>query len=147
MSTAPNLKWDKRWLTHAQVVAGWSKNPTDKLGAILTTPMGVHGPLHVACNGFPDGVDETQQRLAKDYVRDLLSLSAIAKVLISAGHDANGATLYSWPLAPTVADALLIIHFRCARVVYEVHSEFQEVPGFTSRTVLEEAGIALTEMR
>jgi len=54
-------KWDKKYLDLAQCVAGWSKDPSTKIGAVA---IGLKGQvLAQGYNGFPRGIEDTYERL------------------------------------------------------------------------------------
>jgi dCMP deaminase len=50
-------KWCARFLTLAKTVAGWSKDKSTKVGAVILTSDG--RPVSLAFNGLPMGVDDT----------------------------------------------------------------------------------------
>ena len=53
-------KWDRRFIQMAQLVAGWSKDPSSKVGAVITRGKFV---VAVGFNGFPQGIADTSERL------------------------------------------------------------------------------------
>ena len=48
-------KWDERFLELAKTAASWSKDPSTKVGAVLTCGKQV---LSIGWNGFPPGVHD-----------------------------------------------------------------------------------------
>lgn len=143
-SSKLNPKWDRRGIVTARQVAALAKSE-DKRGAVI---WGVdHKPISSAYNGFPSEIADIKARLDKEKLRALLELSAVDWALwLAAGHHAlPGSTVYMWPAAPSVRDALLIIRARCARVVVQVNSQFEEWPNLTAKGLLEEAGVYCIE--
>lgn len=61
MNVAINKKWDQRFLKLAQLVAGWSKDPSTKVGAVLVRPDKTI--LSVGFNGFPAGMEDKSEWL------------------------------------------------------------------------------------
>jgi dCMP deaminase len=55
-------KWDLRFLELAKLVASWSKDPSTKVGAVIVGPDGEI--RSTGFNGFPRGVDDTDERLS-----------------------------------------------------------------------------------
>lgn len=50
-------KWAERMLSFAQKVAEWSKDPSTKVGAVITTDIG--RPVSWGFNGMPMGIDDS----------------------------------------------------------------------------------------
>jgi dCMP deaminase len=55
-------KWDMRYLDLAEHIAGWSKDPSRKIGAVVVMPHSGQ-ILAQGYNGFPRGVDDSRERL------------------------------------------------------------------------------------
>lgn len=53
-------KWDNRFLEMAEFVAGWSKDPSTKVGAVIVDDK--KRVISVGYNGFPRGVDDAEMR-------------------------------------------------------------------------------------
>jgi dCMP deaminase len=87
-------KWDKRFLDLAEHIAGWSKDPSTKVGAVL-----VHGNVVVGLgyNGFPRGVKDLEARYADRDTKYRLVVHAEVNAILMAGEKAKGGTLYVWP--------------------------------------------------
>jgi dCMP deaminase len=89
-----DLKWDRRFLAFAAQVAGWSKDPSTQVGAVI-----VRGHYIVATgyNGFPRGVADTEARLNDRASKLLYTVHAEANALAQCavhGVSTQGATLY-----------------------------------------------------
>lgn len=105
--TSPN--WDARWLAMAKLVAGWSKDRSTKVGAVLVGPRNVL--LAVGWNGFPrglrDDIDERHVRPAKYLWTSHAEENAICNCA-SEGINTRGATLYvTWPPCARCARAII----------------------------------------
>lgn len=135
------LLWDKRGIIAARDIAKMAKspNPREKTGAIVFDSK--HRQVGAGYEGLPSELRDLPERMANKELRTIMQLSAVDWALHQAGDRARGGTVYTWPVAPRVRDALLIIRAGCARVVYGVHSQWEEAPNLTARALLEEAGV------
>jgi len=87
-------KWDHRFLRLAEHIAQWSKDPSTKVGAVLTQGNQVVG---IGYNGFPRGVRDTDERYADRDTKYSLVVHAEVNAILMAGDRARGSTLYVWP--------------------------------------------------
>lgn len=55
-------KWDERFLELAETVASWSKDPSTRVGCVITRPDNTVASL--GYNGFPRGCDDDDSLLA-----------------------------------------------------------------------------------
>jgi dCMP deaminase len=85
--------WDKRLLFLAEHISTWSKDPSTKVGAVLAHGKDVVG---LGYNGFPKGVEDTEERLNDRPTKYKLVVHAEANAILMAGHKTNGASLYVW---------------------------------------------------
>ena len=53
--------WDDRYLSLAQQVSTWSKDPSTKVGCVIIDDYG--RPVSFGYNGFAKGVDDSESRL------------------------------------------------------------------------------------
>jgi dCMP deaminase len=58
-----NLKWHRRFVEMAELVATWSKDESTKVGCVIVGPN--KEVRSVGYNGFPRGVMETPKRLVR----------------------------------------------------------------------------------
>lgn len=85
-------KWDFRFMQMADLVATWSKDPSTQVGCVL-----VDQNRHVIAtgyNGFPRGVDDSEERLNDRPTKYNLVLHAEANALLQAVASITGATAY-----------------------------------------------------
>lgn len=110
-------KWDKRFIELARHVAGWSKGPRTRVGAVLVRPdksiasLGYNG----APRGFDDSVFLAMSREEQHKVVIHAEANAIAQA--AASEDLEACTLYVWPMFPCVKCARLIAAAGIKRVV------------------------------
>lgn len=88
-------KWDRRLLGLAKHVAGWSKDPSTKVGAVLVDDQNL--VVGVGYNGFARGVNDTDERLNDRPTKYRMVVHAEVNAILAAGHRARGCSLYVWP--------------------------------------------------
>ena len=98
-STRPTSHWDLRFLDGTRRVAGWSKDPSTQVGAIIAD--GAHRIVSVGFNGFPAGMADTPARYADradKYAR--IIHAEMNALLFMRERPTADMTLYTWPLPP-----------------------------------------------
>jgi dCMP deaminase len=109
-------KWDLAYLGLAKYWAeSRSKDPSTKVGAVIVSADGKREFL--GYNGFPRGVHDWGERLHNRETKYRLVVHAEANAVIKAGREAEGGTIYTWPLFTCNECAKLIIQAGIARVV------------------------------
>lgn len=107
-------KWDERFVGLAQHVAQWSKDPSTKVGAVITDDL--RRIVSLGFNGFPRSVVDDPDRYENRMVKYKLIVHAEANALMSAGRLVSGCTLYATKF-PCSECAKLIIQSGIWRVV------------------------------
>ena len=136
-------KWDLRFLELAKGIAGWSKDPSRKIGAIAVDDRSV---IAQGYNGFPRGIEDYAERYEDRDLKYKLVVHAEMNVIYNAtynGVSLDGATLYVWGL-PVCSDcAKGVIQTGIRRVVMPE----QDIPDHwteswkLTQTMFEEANI------
>ncbi len=108
-------KWDKRFLSLAEMVASWSKDPSTKTGAVITTTD--HRVVSLGFNGFPRGVDDSDERLNNRELKYAMIVHCERNAVVLAGKNVDGCTLYTWPFGSCTPCAALMIQAGIKRVV------------------------------
>lgn len=108
-------KWDRRFLELASTVAMWSKEPRKKVGACIVRPD--RSIASLGFNGFPRGVDDSQDRLDNRELKNYIAVHAETNAILSARANLEGCTLYVTPLLPCSACAGSIVQAGIKRVV------------------------------
>ncbi len=62
MLPAMSDKWDQRFIDLARHIAGWSKDPSTKVGCVVVGPD--REIRSTGFNGFPRGIDDSSERLS-----------------------------------------------------------------------------------
>lgn len=110
------LKWDKRFLSLAKHIAGWSKDPSTKTGAVI---VGVDNDIiSVGYNGFAKGVEDSAERYNnRDFKIACVVHCEENAMLFADRNRLRGATLYTWPFMSCAKCAGLVIQSGIKRCV------------------------------
>jgi dCMP deaminase len=140
-------KWDLRFLELACVVGEWSKDPSTKVGAVITNGRRV---VSLGFNGFPAGVDDLAERYADREVKYKMIVHAETNAIISARESLAGCTIYvSAP--PCAACTGKIIQAGITQVfsvgLSETFHERWKTDLEAAATMLSEARVALIKLR
>ncbi len=138
-------KWDKRFYRMAREVASWSKDPTQKVGAVLVSPD--KRQVSWGYNGFPAAIADTHERLEDKTFKNLYMLHAELNAILNAKKDLQGWTLYVTKF-PCASCAKAIIQAGIARVVaqkvYDDSSWLQDQ--MTASSLFVEARVRVREV-
>jgi len=134
--------WIVRWFELAEHISTWSKDPRTKVGAVLVGAD--RREIAVGFNGFPRGVEDTEERLNNRSVKNALTQHAERNVLDNARFDAKGGTLVV-TFAPCHECAKSIIAKGVARVICPPSSQDPKwLESFAlSSELFDEAGVEL----
>ena len=133
-------KWDIRFLRIAkQQVAEWSKDPDKKVGCVIVSLD--RRQLTMGFNGFPQGVEDTSDRLASKSIKNELMVHAELNAILNARIDLTGWTIYVTE-PPCIECAKAIIQAGIARVVCPpIHPDSHwSVDQIKAKHILIEAG-------
>ena len=109
--------WDYRFLDIAQRIAGWSKDPSTKVGAVAVRDRRI---LATGYNGFPRGVADLSERLEDREQKLLRTVHAEANIVAQCsryGISLEGASVYIWPFLPCSSCCTLLIQTGVERIV------------------------------
>lgn len=137
--------WDVRYFRLAGYISSWSKDPSTKVGAVLVG----RDPRRIAVgyNGFPSGVEDSEDRLSNQETRYKLTQHAERNVLDNATFDAVGAVLFSTQM-PCSECAKSIVSRGVSRVVSPSYPDKEPWKSDAWWTVLlfREGGIVFVEI-
>lgn len=142
---AADHKWDDRFLSLAESVAAWSKDPSTKVGAVIVDEK--RRVVGLGYNGFPRGVEDDVDRLSDRPTKYALMVHAEANAILNAGRSVEGCTIYVWPtiMVPAMCPscAKLAAQAGIKRAVYRegATSENWKDQEALSRLICDEAGI------
>lgn len=132
--------WDGRFWDLASHVAGWSKDPSTQVGAVVVNNN--RQVLGMGYNGFPRGVNDDPERYNNRETKLMFVAHAERNALDNTFTSSEGATLYS-TLYPCTDCAKGIIQRGIKRVVTAAPSEaaWHRFNCEVSKTMFEEAGV------
>ena len=107
-------KWDKRFLKMAETIAQWSKDPSTKVGSVITRGNQI---ISLGYNGFAVGVNDDPERYADRDFKLAAVLHAEVNAIMYAHEDLRDCTIYTWPMPPCSRCAAQIIQVGIDRVV------------------------------
>jgi dCMP deaminase len=111
----PVLKWDKRFLEMAKLVASWSKDPSTQTGAVIVDES--NRVVSVGYNGFPRAVDDSPERYADRELKYKMIVHCERNALLFANTSVKGCTLYTWPFGSCSVCAAMVIQSGIKRCV------------------------------
>ena len=108
-------KWDRRFLELAEHISSWSKDPSTKVGAVITDPK--NRVVSIGYNGLPMGVEDTDERLNNRDLKYKMIVHGERNAMLFAARPIDGCTLFTWPFMPCSVCASMVIQSGIARVV------------------------------
>ncbi|HKF50094.1 MAG TPA: deaminase [Terracidiphilus sp.] len=133
--------WDGRFLEMAALVATWSKDPSTKVGAVITRGKFV---VSLGFNGHPAGIEDNTARLLDRETKYRTIIHAELNAILSARQPLDGCTLYVVPFMPCSACGAVIVQSGIKRVVTLESDNERWAESFEfTRTIFTEAGIEL----
>jgi dCMP deaminase len=155
MSNPPEMRppkapphWDQRFLGQARVIAGWSKDPSTKVGAIAVRERRI---LATGYNGIPMHVQDDVHRLSNRDMRLKMTVHAEANLICYAARHGvclNGASCYVWPLMTCSQCAAQLIQAGFIKIVipnFVMPQRWQD--SFeTAKLMFIEAGVAVSSI-
>ncbi len=141
-------KWDRRFIELAQLISTWSKDPSTKVGCVVVG--GDREIRSTGFNGFPRGIEDSEERLSKRELKYPLICHAEENAIMHAarvGVSLRDCTAYvTWP--PCTRCARSLVQAGVREVVFP-HGEVPErwqADFETSLGMLREAGVLVREV-
>jgi dCMP deaminase len=138
--TKLNEKWDSRFIDLAKHIAGWSKDPSSQIGAVIVAPM-TRKILSLGYNGFLTGIADTETRLKNRDEKHKLVIHAEMNAIynaLSTSTPLAGAVLYVSGLPVCSECAKAIIQVGIAEVVADFDVDNPRVKQWDASTKLSE---------
>ncbi len=138
-------KWDLRFMELAKHYAGWSKDPSTQIGAVVVDSL--NRQLGQGYNGFPRGVNDDPERYANREEKYPLVVHAELNAILNCTLSPRGATLYVYPLPPCPECTKAIIQSGIKRVVISSdcdRPEWMQAFRRHSKVMLDEAGVGVS---
>lgn len=139
-------KWDERYLSLAKEVSTWSKDPSTQVGAV--TVGSKKEVLSQGFNGFPRGIDDTDERYNHKETKYKFVVHAEMNAIYNAtysGASLDGATLYVYGLPVCSECAKGIIQVGIKKIIIEKCKELDNWNDSVkfSKKMFDEAGVQL----
>ena len=151
-----NDKWTARFINLAEHVAGWSRDPSSKVGAVIVRPD--RSIASVGFNGFARGVQDLPFRLNDRVTKLQYTVHAELNAILTAHEPLKNYAIYVWPFQPCAQCAASIIQAGIKNVFYPALCRKNADPStdpkdmstdrwadsfFAARTMFREAGVVL----
>jgi dCMP deaminase len=134
--------WNQRFLSLAEHIAQWSKDPSTQVGAVIVDPS--RRIISTGYNGLPQGVDDTDNRLHTREIKYEMIVHGEINAILFAKQDLLGSTLYTWPFMPCSRCAGIVIQSGIKTVVAPLNDSPRWKDSFQlSQTMFAEAGVRL----
>lgn len=137
-------KWDARFISLARHVSTWSKDPSTRVGAIISNGVYI---VSVGFNGLPAGVKDLESRYENTSLKYKMIIHAERNAMILAETSLAGCTIYTYPYMPCAPCASMVIQSGIVRVVsmkYTLDDEHYKEDFVTAMSMLSEADVELT---
>jgi len=134
-----NTKWDFRFGELSAMIATWSKDPSTKVGAVIANDHD-HKVRGIGYNGFPRGVEDTNERYAHRPTKYKLVVHAEVNAILNADGSVAGCTLYTTKF-PCSECAKLIIQSGITEIVFGSEDARWAEDAESSRLMFNEAGV------
>lgn len=142
------MSWQDRFLSLAQHISSWSKDPSTKVGCVLIDQD--RRVLSVGYNGLPRGVDDSDARLGNRSIKHMMIVHAEANAVAAAarnGVSLSGSTAYvTHPCCSQCA--ALLVQAGVTRVVCDgILSERWAESALAALEIFSEASVELVHAR
>ncbi len=138
----PSNTWDSRFLLLAEQIAGWSKDPSSKVGAVAVKDRRL---LATGFNGFPIGLADDDRLDDRDtkYPRIVHAEANVVAWACREGTSLKGASLYVYPYHPCPDCAKLLVQAGIREIVYPTDAPpvGWKIPFEIANSILTEAGV------
>jgi dCMP deaminase len=141
-------RWHRRFLALSEQIAGWSKDPSRGVGAVIVSPS--KQIVSTGFNGLPRGVEDRPERLERPVKYELIVHAEMNAIIQCARNGVTpiGCVIYS-SFFPCVNCALAIVQAGIETVVTYRPTEgddhwLESID--RSRIVFEEAGVEYLEL-
>mgnify|MGYP002138144723 FL=1 len=121
--------WPNRFLELATFISSWSKDPSTKVGAIITRGNRI---ISTGFNGPPQKIHDLPERLLDREMKLRMVLHAEVNAILFAKQDLKDCTLYCTH-PPCTQCAAMIIQSGLEEVIFPPLPSFAEAPKFYER--------------
>jgi dCMP deaminase len=140
-------KWDQRFLDLAKYISSWSKDPSTKVGAVITDHRRV---VSLGFNGFPQGMNDDPALYENRDEKYSRVVHGEINALLFAQQSVRNHTLYTWPFAPCDRCAVQMIQAGISKFVFPAldleKQERWKASLDRSKQFIKEAGLTYLEV-
>ena len=134
--------WNQRFLSLAEHISTWSKDPSTKVGAVIVDAD--RRIISTGYNGFPRDVEDLDQRLNNRDVKYEMIVHGEINAIVFANQSLQGAVLYTWPFMPCSRCAGIVIQSGIRTVVAPYNDNPRWKSSFElTEQMFREAGVRL----
>jgi dCMP deaminase len=140
-----SIKWRNNYLSLAKNISTWSRDPSRKIGAVVVGSKGQI--LAQGFNGFPRGIDDTEDRLNDRETKYKYVVHAEMNAIFNAclnGTSLDGSTMFVYGLPVCSECAKGIIQVGIKHIVFLVEDDIPPIwteSWDRSRALFEEVGV------
>ena len=140
-----SIKWRNNYLSLAKNISTWSRDPSRKIGAVVVGSKGQI--LAQGFNGFPRGIDDTEDRLNDRETKYKYVVHAEMNAIFNAclnGTSLDGSTMFVYGLPVCSECAKGIIQVGIKHIAFLVEDDIPPIwteSWDRSRALFEEAGV------
>ena len=118
--------WDKRFLDMAELVSGWSKDPSTQVGSVITDGIRF---VSLGFNGLPEKIPDLEQILNSREVKLRHILHAEINAICFADRPSlEGCTIYTYPfLFSYVYDHIIAMNLHNCIYSKDPETEFRNL--------------------
>lgn len=140
------MKWINRFISLAETVSTWSKDPSKKIGVVITNQE--NKIISTGYNGFPKGINDSLERLNDKEFKRAITLHAEENAILCAKQDLTNCIMYIYGLPPCAHCAAMIIQSGIKIIYYRIPKKYEVSDHWKdniniAETILKEANISL----
>lgn len=135
--------WNHRMLDLADLVSGWSKDPSTKVGAVIANAE--NQIISTGYNGFPRGIKD-DERLNDREVKYQMVIHAEMNAILFAQRSLVGCKLFTYPFLPCSVCASKVVQTGISKVVsFKTTCDRWVESVDLGKKIMTEAGISVIE--
>jgi len=117
-------KWDIRFLSLAQFISNWSRDPSTKVGAVIANDKRI---ISTGFNGFPQGMSDNPNLYSNREEKYSRVVHGEVNALIFSREPLDNCTLYTWPFAPCDRCCVQMLQAGITKFVFPAPTEEQKM--------------------
>lgn len=136
-------KWDQRFLNLAEHVSSWSRDPSTKVGAVITYGKEI---VSLGFNGYPTFISDNEEDDSREEKYNKI-VHAEMNAILFAKRDLIGTRLFTYPFMPCHNCMPIIIQAGIAEIMTYTSDNPRWVESFKiSEMLCEKAGVPIIQV-